>query len=176
MSIRNNKEVLIDAEVCKVDKRQIKKELFSEKRGIFREENLRILIVEALEKVKEDSFCVVIPKKSWEYKIPYQHEKMAKELSGHIAEKNEYVLYLAQKISSGKTWEQAQKTECNLLIYDDGKPITISPRFIGMAELGMPAVMDENNITLYRKNSTYEPYYDGFNTVPMIIIASDSST
>lgn len=164
--------VLANSEVYKVEKRQINRnrELFCEKRENIREENIRTLIVEALEKNEEDDFCVVIPIKNWEYRTLYQLEKMAEELGGQVANEHEYALYLAQRISDGESWKQAQKTESNLIIYNDGKPITISPRFIGMAEIGMPAAREEASITLYRKDSTYEPYYDGFNTVPMIVL------
>lgn len=155
-------------ELCKVEKQKINSSLFQKERKNKREEKIRQLILKALE-TEEDEFYVIIPQKNWEYQTLSQICNYGPKIGNHIASLNEWALYIAQKISKGETWKEAQENKYNLLILGEEGPISISPRFYKMAEIGLPAVDGRNE-----KGWLYG-YYDGYRTVPMVIFYNDSS-
>lgn len=169
MKTCNQGDKILQFEIYKVQPSEIDKSLFwKEEREDKREENIRKLILESLEeKEKEtyrESFYMIIPRQNWSYKTAEELRMMANKLGDHLARLDEWALYIAQRISKGETWREAQQTESNILIeWKDEELMTISNAFIGMAEIGIRATGE----VAYGKT---ERYYEPKCTVPMIVL------
>lgn len=95
---------------------EIDRELFSEKREKYWEENARKMILEAFSEVDANperyarTFETFMPKKVWEVCVPVrEYQLFCHKLGGHMADWVEQALEWAQRIANGESWD----TICN---------------------------------------------------------------
>ena len=97
--------------VVNVDEIKSSRHLFTTERGNIREENLRKLILQALDwveanpKMYKDSFRTLMPEKTWTSKSMEDLSTLAKSLGGHVANWVDWALQLAQRLVNGESWE-----------------------------------------------------------------------
>lgn len=104
--------VPIEGKWFKVDPAKIDRRLFSKKRPDSQQEKIRKFIKEAFKEVESnpemyaDPFEIMVPEKTWEGRATGgKFEKIASSFCGHIADKIEFYLGVAQRIANGETWE-----------------------------------------------------------------------
>ena len=95
-----------------VDPMNIDQKLFQEKRQDSSQEKVRLKIISAFEKVKEEpekygrKFKTMKPRRTQELKDIEQFEEFAQAIGDHIADDVEQVLEWAQRISNGEDWKE----------------------------------------------------------------------
>ena len=115
-----------------VNPQAIDQTIFAETRKDWRQEETRVLIVEAFEqmKIKTDKYGAkyktMFPHKNWTYKTSGEIKKMACKFGGHTADWVEQALEWAQRICNGESWEDiANKADISewfrAIIWKDGK-------------------------------------------------------
>lgn len=119
----------------KVNPTSIDANLFKKKRVDEKQERVRLLIVEALDVVANNSkysktFYTLIPEKKWKFMSIKKFKKQAYDLGGHIADWIEQALEWAQRICNGESWEDV----CNkidtakwfrLIVWKNGRLVRV---------------------------------------------------
>lgn len=96
--------------VLDVNQETIRRNLFKREKEIPEQEELRLLIREAFNEVRNNpnkyptKFKVIIPRKRWPKKNINKMEKVARSFDGKIADWVELALALAQKLTNGESW------------------------------------------------------------------------
>ena len=104
-------EIPAEEKWFRVYPRAINQELFQTKREDDSQEEARLLILEAFDKVKANpekygkTFETTIPKKTWVEKKVSELKELAIEYGGHMADWVEQALEWAQRINNGESWE-----------------------------------------------------------------------
>ena len=93
-----------------VNPETINQKVFEKKRSDVVQERTRMLILEALEKMKKESryrepFQIMVPSKNWKMKTFREMNSFAHQKGGHITDWIELALQWAQRLSDGESWE-----------------------------------------------------------------------